>query len=265
MPDPITDGGTADSAGPVLEVTVAAPVDTVWQALRDPVQLRRWHGWDDESLDAEIQVIYLNDAVEDPPYRLVIGTGTFDLAETPDGVRVRLTRAPRGGNPEWDAYYDDITEGWTSFLQQLKYALERHPGEDRVTHYRSGAPLSPGRIEDRLGLTDVAGQPVGRSYKATLPGGDVDRRHRVLPHRTAARPDGRLGGATACSSSAKRSRRRTVRGRRRWRSSRPTACRPPNSIRCGRDGIAGGTASSGQMSRFRLCPERFSSPGRRPD
>ena len=172
MPDPITDGGTADSAGPVLEVTVAAPVDTVWQALRDPVQLRRWHGWDDESLDAEIQVIYLNDAVvEDPPYRLYIGTDTFDLAETPDGVRVRLTRAPRGGNPEWDAYYDDITEGWTSFLQQLKYALERHPGEDRVTHYRSGAPLSPGRIEDRLGLTDVAGQPVGRSYKATLPGG----------------------------------------------------------------------------------------------
>ena len=28
-----------------IEVTVAAPVEEVWRALRDPAQLRRWHGW----------------------------------------------------------------------------------------------------------------------------------------------------------------------------------------------------------------------------
>ena len=34
---------------------------------------------------------------------------------------------------EWSAYYDDITEGWTSFLQQLKFMHEMHPGEERRT------------------------------------------------------------------------------------------------------------------------------------
>jgi hypothetical protein len=157
---------------PVIEVTVAAPVDVVWQALRDPVQLRRWHGWDDPGLDAEIQVIYLNDRVqEDPQRRLFIGTDTFDLTETPEGVRVRLIRAAPGANPDWDAYYDDITEGWISFLHQLKYALEHHSGQDRATHFRAGTQISPGRIEDRLGLTEIASQPIGSPYATTLPMG----------------------------------------------------------------------------------------------
>jgi len=157
---------------PILEVTVAAPIGVVWNALRDPAQLRRWHGRDADSLDAEIEIIYFNDEiVEEAPHRLFLGTDVFDLTETPDGVRVRLTRAPIGANPEWDAYYDDITEGWTTFLQQLKYAVERHLGQDRSTHFRAGVPLSPGRIETRLALGDIAAQPAGTRYATTLPGG----------------------------------------------------------------------------------------------
>ncbi len=158
---------------PIVEVTVAAPVDVVWNALRDPAQIRRWHGWDDPTLDAEIQQIYLSDAtVEDAPRRLQLGTTVFDLTDTAAGVRVRITRGARGSDPDWDAYYDDITEGWTSFLQQLKYALERHPGQDRATHFRSGVPTAPGPLADRLGLGEVAGRPVGSAYTATLPIGE---------------------------------------------------------------------------------------------
>ncbi len=163
---------------PVIEVTVAAPPDDVWHALRDPDVLRNWHGWDyrapdgSDALEAEIQVIYFNPAVvEEPPSRLSLGTDVFDLTETDEGVRVRITRAPRGANPDWDAYYDDITEGWTTFLHQLKWALESHPGQARVTHFTAGTPREPGSIVARLGLAEIAARPVGSGYSATLPGG----------------------------------------------------------------------------------------------
>jgi hypothetical protein len=163
---------------PVIEVTVAAPIEEVWRALREPELLRNWHGWDYETPDgtdglyAEIQVIYFNDAVtEEPPTRLFIGTDVFDLAETDAGVRVRLTRAPRGGNPDWDAYYDDITEGWKTFLHQLKWAVERHPGQKRTTHFTAGAPHEPGPLVPRLGLAEIARRPVGSQYSAALPMG----------------------------------------------------------------------------------------------
>ena len=166
------------SSPPIIEVTVTAPIGDVWRALREPDLLRNWHGWDYEmpdgadGLDAEIQVIYFNDAItEEPPTRLFLGTDVFDLAETDEGVRVRLTRAPRGGNPDWDAYYDDITEGWTTFLHQLKWAVERHPGQQRVTHFTTGTPHEPGSIVARLGLAEVADRPVGSGYAARLPMG----------------------------------------------------------------------------------------------
>jgi uncharacterized protein YndB with AHSA1/START domain len=163
---------------PVIEVTVSAPIGDVWRALREPDLLRNWHGWDyrtpdgGDGLDAEIQVIYFNEAVtEEPPTRLFLGTDVFDLTETDEGVRVRLTRAPRGANPDWDAYYDDITEGWTTFLHQLKWAVQRHPGQARVTHFTAGTPHESGPIVPRLGLAEIAGRPIGSDYAVTLPMG----------------------------------------------------------------------------------------------
>jgi uncharacterized protein YndB with AHSA1/START domain len=47
-----------------VETTIGAPFAAVWKALRDPAEIRRWHGWEyDEGggLDAEISVIYLED------------------------------------------------------------------------------------------------------------------------------------------------------------------------------------------------------------
>ena len=39
-------------------------------------------------------------------------------------------------------------EGWITFMQQLRFALERHPGEERRTIHRSG---SPGHAADLAG------------------------------------------------------------------------------------------------------------------
>jgi len=48
------------SAAPTIEVTIAAPVATVWQSLRDPELIKRWHGWHFPDLDQEIQLIFGN-------------------------------------------------------------------------------------------------------------------------------------------------------------------------------------------------------------
>ncbi|TWP52018.1 SRPBCC domain-containing protein [Lentzea tibetensis] len=133
------------SETPRIEVTVAAPVEDVWDAMRNKEKIRHWHGWEDPTLEQEIDVIYFSDFSEDG-HTLTLnggGGGTFELTPDGDGTRLTMTRAPRGVSPEWDAYYDDITEGWTTFLHQLKFALERHPGEKRRTLFHMGQGLVP--------------------------------------------------------------------------------------------------------------------------
>lgn len=125
----------APDEGVTIEATIAAPVQTVWQSLRDPAWIRRWHGWHFDGLDEEVEEIYGAKATEGvDPYVLDLGGGDrFDLTARASGTQVRITRAAIGGDPEWDQYYDDITEGWTSFLHQLRFALEHHPGRERRT------------------------------------------------------------------------------------------------------------------------------------
>ncbi|MEO6715358.1 MAG: hypothetical protein ABIM89_18310 [Mycobacteriales bacterium] len=160
-----------------VEVTIGAPVDAVWHALRDRDQLRRWHGWHFESdggLDREIDVIYFDDAVESADQRTleVQGGDVFVLSEDGERTVVRLTRAPRTGESEWEAFYEDITEGWTTFLQQLRFAVERHHGVDRRTLFFSGEPTATGPdVIESLGFAEAAATPVGDKYEAQTPAG----------------------------------------------------------------------------------------------
>jgi hypothetical protein len=160
---------------PRLEVTIAAPIDQVWRALRDPELIHRWHGWHCDELAEEVRMIYLDNVKEDPEaYTLVAGGGdVFSLHPAPGGSIVRMVRAPLGTNPEWDAYYDDITEGWTTFLQQLRFGLERHGLAERQTLVLDGALAEPNAtLIGSLGLAAVAEVPVGERYRATLASGD---------------------------------------------------------------------------------------------
>ncbi|MEV0648283.1 hypothetical protein AB0I28_23755 [Phytomonospora sp. NPDC050363] len=156
---------------PVVEVTVAAPPATIWPALRDPELIKRWHGWHYDGLDEEVAHIYASDFTEDAErHTLRLGLETFSLHPAGDSTIVRLTRSPRGAQPEWDAYYDDITEGWHTFLRQLRFGIERHDLAERRTLFMAGATDRP--AAELLGLGEAATQPAGSAYKAALTTGD---------------------------------------------------------------------------------------------
>ena len=38
----------------LVELTISAPIDTVWKAVRDPEQITQWFGWESETLAEEI-------------------------------------------------------------------------------------------------------------------------------------------------------------------------------------------------------------------
>lgn len=120
---------------PVIEVTIAAPVEVVWQSLREPDLIKAWHGWHCDSLDAEVQMIFLDnvDADDETHTLRAGGEDTFTCDAVPEGTCVRITRPPYRPGEEWSAYYDDVTEGWRSFLQQLRFLHEVHPGDARRT------------------------------------------------------------------------------------------------------------------------------------
>ncbi|HEY1180005.1 MAG TPA: SRPBCC domain-containing protein [Phytomonospora sp.] len=166
----MTDDNTTEPL--VIEVTVAAPPAVIWPALRDPELIRRWHGWHVDGLDEEIALIYGSDFTEDPEHHtLRLGVEHFSLHPSGDATIVRLTRAPRGAQPDWDAYYDDITEGWRTFLRQLRFSVERHGLADRRTLFLAGS--TRGDAAELLGLGEAVSQPVGSGSKARLATGDA--------------------------------------------------------------------------------------------
>jgi hypothetical protein len=119
---------------PVLfEVVIAAPVETVWRALRDRAEVRRWFGWDYDGIDAEIDMIFFGDAaVDDTAHTLDFGPhGRLALAGQGDTTVVRLLRAAPAEKDSWDGIYDDVNEGWLTFMQQLRFMLERHQDQER--------------------------------------------------------------------------------------------------------------------------------------
>lgn len=166
----------ADADPVIAELTIAAPVQEVWRALREPAELRRWHGWEYDGFDREIEMIYLDDVtVSEADHVLdTIGGGRFELIPDGEATTVRLTRAAPEGATSWDGVYDEINEGWTTFLQQLRCYLERHRGEER----RSA------NLEREVPLP--AGEPWFRSAHqrgVVLPGGalvTIARGHTVV-------------------------------------------------------------------------------------
>lgn len=162
----------SDDTRPRIEVTIAAPVDVVWDALRDKNKIRHWLGWEYEGLDGEIDLIFFTETDEDAAARTLKlhGGDEFRLEPHGEGTLVTLTRAARGDNPDWDAYYDDVTEGWITFVHQLRFAVERQPGAVRRTLSFLGGNENAVHLRDALDLPNGA---AGTPFRVRLLGEDV--------------------------------------------------------------------------------------------
>lgn len=150
----------------LVEVTVPAPAAAVWAALRDRDQLMQWFGWDTDSLGAEVDWIFFDHAQPDDANRVLHFGGMPDRYEVitqGDQTVIRVVRSAPATEDDWNAVYEDMTEGWISFTQQLAFLLARHVGQPRRTIYLSGEPLGEHALNGLagVGLDDVpaAGEP----------------------------------------------------------------------------------------------------------
>lgn len=174
----MTDSAATPPAGHLdadpLSVHINADAQQVWVMLREPSLLAQWHGWNygDGGLAEEIRQIYFTDAVEQEDHLgLTLGSGDrFVLQPAGDGTRLTIRRTAVGGDSDWAEFDADITEGWISFLHQLRFALEHHPRGTRQTSFLSGSTGTPASVLDRLGLADLP--DVGEPYQVTAATGE---------------------------------------------------------------------------------------------
>ncbi|MBG6178911.1 SRPBCC domain-containing protein [Arthrobacter sp. CAN_A1] len=169
---PGTTGTAAAEVRNPLSVHINADARQVWVMLREPAKVSQWHGWDYDGLAEEIRLIFFAPGVAEAPDHLSLTLedgDTFLVEPGPDGTVVTVRRGtPEPGSDlaDWDA---DITEGWISFLHQLRFALERHPNTNRHTAFFAGTPADGLSIVDRVGAGSV-GEP-GDPYTLTMPDG----------------------------------------------------------------------------------------------
>jgi uncharacterized protein YndB with AHSA1/START domain len=148
-----------------VEVVVRTPYIEVWRALTEPDQVRRWFGWDYAGLDDEIELMFVANARQEPPGRILMFEGEDQSAieVEADGAHT-VVRAVHPASLE-DAGpgdgYDEIAEGWRAFLLQLADYLERHPGKRRRT-IRLTSEARPIAV-----LAAVAGEVEGESRRAS--------------------------------------------------------------------------------------------------
>ena len=174
----------------LVEILVAAPIETVWKALREPVEICRWFGWNYPRLAEEIDFIFVPKTLaSDADHTLRFGgmPDCFTLEANGKHTIVRLIRSAPVTDPSWQGVYDDVVEGWLTFTEQLRFVLERHHHQDRLTLYLNGrAKAAVPLPAQALGLDSVMAYQPGT---ATSP-----RR------RWARRLKGRFGFARRISS-----------------------------------------------------------------
>lgn len=93
----------------------------------------------------------------------VNGGDTFILTAQGDTTELQLVRCPLDGTAE-DNYYGTITEGWISFVGQLRFMLECQPDDTRKTIV-TNKQLGKDAFLTQLGLSDPQ---EGQTFKGSL-------------------------------------------------------------------------------------------------
>ena len=162
----------------LVEILVAAPIETVWKAVRDPLEMQRWFGWDYPSLAADVEMMFggwktviVSEAertMSDQPDR-------FTFEAVGEQTIVRVIRSAPVTDDSWTGIYSDVLEGWLTFFQQLKFVLERHPGAGRRTIYLNGRASSAATPQpaEALGLSPLSIVPVGERYSVKTATGET--------------------------------------------------------------------------------------------
>lgn len=155
QPPAASDGPTVDHV--LVEVTVPAPADVTWAALRDPRKIKQWFGWEADSLHDEIEFIFVTHANADNTRMVVDFVGVPDRYEVEargDSSIARMVRSAPAGE-DLSEVFDGMVEGWISFTWQLAFALGRHPGQTRRTLFFSGPPHGNRPARSLLDLDDA--------------------------------------------------------------------------------------------------------------
>jgi hypothetical protein len=161
----------------IVEILVAAPIETVWKTLREPAEICRWFGWDYPKLAEEVEVMFVQGVQADEANHVLFADGMPDRFQLePHGAHtiVRLIRSAPVTDAGWQGIYEESTEGWLTFLQQLRFAIDRHPGADRRTVYLNGRARTAGTPQpaEALGFSKLSVVPVGDRYETTTPTGE---------------------------------------------------------------------------------------------
>ncbi len=123
-----------------IEEAIEANRDAVWRAITDSKECRRWFGWLHDGLDAQIRGIFIDHATPVGSEQLQLeGDQLIRVHADGAGSLVRITHPSSLHSGEWDDRYDEVVQGWYRFLHQLRFYLERHPGQDRRTLFRAGS------------------------------------------------------------------------------------------------------------------------------
>jgi len=160
----------------LIEVTIAAPAEEVWRSLRDRERLAQWFGWDSDTLPAEIDYFFFAQGRGDDAKLVLHFEGEndrFEVEPRGDSCVVRLIQPAPTADHDWEDIFEDVTQGWIAFVQQLRFAVERHRDDRRRTLFLSGAPRRGGDplACAALGLPEKAA--AGASYAITAPMGDA--------------------------------------------------------------------------------------------
>ena len=170
----------------VKEVFVQAPPDVVWRALTDAEELKRWFPVDARvkpGLGGSIWISFGGGVEGEAPITAWEPNRRFEWTEARGAVKlavdfqleaksggtvVRLVNSGFGAGPDWDDEFHMTEAGWSYFLLQLRWYLERHRGQPRdLILFRELVPLT--RAEALRRLTTALGDRPSGTIVASSP------------------------------------------------------------------------------------------------
>ena len=199
----MTDDRKRTERGIDLTIDIDATLEEVWQALTTGEGIARWFaphaavtpgeggsvsiGWDPKEMWStpitvwdplrRMQTVSEMPSADGRVVRLAVD---YYLEAHGGRVRVRLVHSGFDDSGSWDDYIDGLDAGWTFFLFNLKHALERHRGVDRLqlsARFRTAARA--GEEHPIYGVKGLRVQPsIGRigpgdACQLSLGGGEV--------------------------------------------------------------------------------------------